>query len=336
MSSTAVTAAPSPGSSSVSFKSLAEPALAKPAPVALTTTPDRVVVVEVGAAILVVGGAIALTSGGDFCLPGADVHPLWIPALVFSARYGVRGLFIAVAMAALALTGACLIQHGVVAPVVARASSPYDMIALVGATLVAWTSMIRDGRLARSAREREETAQRLENSQETASALREVVGVMRERLDRIDLSISMWRAIAARLDHGLLTDAASAALELAAIRTGAGAGVVQRLVNFRLHTIATYGHVGTSDISLDRTVRQAMMNGRPALRGHVKGASREDSEVAVPILDPETGAVLGVLAMRDALPARLRAAEVRDLEVVAAWVADAFPCAQLQVRDGAS
>jgi hypothetical protein len=319
-----VTAAP-PGSSSVTLKALStQPIVAiKPAHITLTPTSDWVVLIEVMAAMVLVGAAILLVSG-DLCVPAVDVHPLWIPVLVFAARYGVRGLFMSVAIAAAGLATACIVEHGVVTGAVARGSNPYDVVALVASTLVAWTAMIRDARLAHSSQERDELAHRLDNSEETARALREVVGVLRDRLDRIDLSISMWRAIAARLDHGTLSDAAAAALELAAIRTGAATGVVLLEVGGRLETIATYGHAsGSGDFSRDRTVCHAYGNRRAALRGHVRGATIEDMEVAVPITGHE-GSVVGVLAMRDTPPARLRAAEVRDVQVVATWLAPAF------------
>jgi hypothetical protein len=297
---------------------------------------DRVVFVEVIAAILLVGGATALASSGDLCVSGADVHPLWIPVLVFAARYGVRGLFISVALAAVALAAISLVEHGALVEVAARGSNPHDLIALVAATLVAWTAMIRDHRLARLGSEHDEMRRRLVTSTETAGALRDVVGVLRDRLDRIDLSISMWRAIAERMDHGPLRDRAAAALELATIRSGAASGVVYRNMNGRLLAIATHGHSGgTTDIGRDRTVRLAVAQRRPALRSDVAGSSLDDSEVAVPIVDSKTQAVVGVLAMRDASPGRLRAAEVHDLEVVAAWFADAFQRPQVRAKDGA-
>lgn len=332
----AVTAAPSPGSSSVSFKALTEPiAVVKPARPRVASTPDRIVLIEVAATMIVMGVAIALASG-DLCVPGADVHPLWIPVLVFAARYGVRGLFIAVAMAGTGLAAACMIEHGAIAGAAARGSNPYDVIALVSATLVAWTAMIRDARLAHSTQDREELARRLDNTEETASALREVVGVLRDRLDRIDLSISMWRAIAARLDHGSLPDAAAAALELAAIRTGAGTGVVLRASGGRLHVVATHGHAAaTADFSSDLTIMHAFTQRRAGLRGRVAGATVDDMEVAVPIIGHD-GTAVGVIAMRDTPPARLRAAEVRDLQVVSSWLAPAFARPRIRTEDDAS
>ena len=321
-----LTAVP-PGNSSVTLKAFASQPIAavRPAvvPVSLTPTPDLILRIEVIAAMTLMGAAIMLVSG-DLCVPAVDVHPLWIPVLVFAARYGVRGMFMAVAVGALGLGAACMVQHGELAGAMARGSNPYDVVALVASTLVAWTAMIRDGRLARSTQERDEFNHRLENSEETARALRDVVGVLRDRLDRIDLSISMWRAIAARLDHGTLTDAAAAALELAAIRTGAATGVVLLNTGFRLETIATFGHAsGTGDFSSDRTVCHAFSHQRAALRGHVRDATLEDMEVAVPIIGQD-GSVVGVLAMRDTPPARLRAAEVRDVQVVGSWLAPAF------------
>ncbi len=336
MPNTAFSAAPPPGSTGTIRVVLAErPVVTQRSPRVLSAA-DRVVFVEVAAAIVLVGGLIALARQGDLCVPGADIHPLWIPVLVFAARYGVRGMFISVAMAAAALAGVSLVEHGTLVDLTARGASPYDIIALMSATLVAWTAMIRDGRLARNAKERDVIAQRLDNSEETASALREVIGVLRDRLDRIDLSITMWRAIAARLARGPLTDAAAAALELAAIRTGAASGLIQRTVSGRLQNFATFGHsAGISDISRDRTILHAVNNRRTALRGRVPGATQQDSEIAVPILDSESGAVLGVIAMRETPPGRLRAAEVHDLEVITSWLAEAFPRAQARSWDGA-
>lgn len=298
-------------------------------------TPYQVVMVEVTAAILIVGGLIALASG-DLCMPGADVHPLWIPVLVFSARYGVRGLFISVALAAIALSAVSIAEHRGLVELAARGRNPYDLIALVAATLVAWTALIRDRRLARVVHEQEDMARWLVTSEETAGALREVVGVLRDRLDRIDLSISLWRTIAGRLDHAPLSDAAAAALELASLRSASAVGFVQRVRGGHLHTIATYGRgAGTSDISRDSTVQYAVANRRTAQRSQVPDASHEDSEIAIPIIDAETRALLGVLAMRDAPQGRLRAAEVRDLELVAAWLAESFPRPHVRAQEGA-
>ena len=298
----------------------------------------RTIVLEVTAAILLVGGAVALATSGNVVLTDADVHPLWIPVLVFAARYAVRGMFIALLMATAALAAASLAEYGTLAALSLRASNPHDMVALLSATLVAWTAMTRDGRLAQVVRARDDMQRRVRDSEETVNALGEVVGVLRCRLDRIDLSIHMWREIARRLDHGPLPSAATAALELASLRTGAAAGQVQRCGNgSRLQTIATFGPMGTptSDISRDRTVLNAMAFRRAALRSDLPDALPEDSDVAVPIMNAD-GAVLGVLAMRETPPTRLHAAEVRDLEVVASWLADSFASPQLQVGGGAA
>lgn len=300
----------------------------------MSSIPGRTIVLEVTAAVLLVVGATFLATSGDLGLPAADVHPLWVPVLVFAARYAVRGLFISLALGIAALAAASLAQHGTLADLVARGANPHDMIALLAATLVAWTAMTRDGRLAHVARARDEVTRRLHASEETVNALGEVVAVLRHRLDRIDLSITMWREIARRM-NGPLHGAAQAALELASVRTGAAAGIVQRGSGARLHTIATFGQVpaATNDISRDRTVISAMSFRRAALRSDLPDPMPEDSEVAVPILGPD-GAVLGVIAMREVPPSRLHAAEVRDLEIVATWLADAFPASPQAVQTG--
>lgn len=296
---------------------------------------DTTLIAEVAATTLLVIGVIAVANSGDLSVAGADVHPLWIPVLVFAARYGVRGLFVSVATSALALAIVSVAEYGTIDQVSSRASNPHDLIALVAATLVAWMAMMRDARLAAISEERDDITRRLRDSEENVGAMHEVVRVLRDRLDRIDLSITMWRAIARRIDHGPTADAAAAALELAAIRTGAGAGFIQRGTGVRLQTVATYGHVpsGASDISRDGTVLDAVTHRRPAMRN--EAAPDDDSQVAVPIIDPMTGTLLGVLAMRDVPHGRLRGAEIRDLEIVAAWLAEAFPRQQVRARDGA-
>lgn len=324
MPTTAASAAPPPASTGT-LQVLAERAVSARASWGLPATPDRVILIEVAAAVLLVSGAVALASSGGLGLPGVDVHPLWIPVLVFAARYGVRGMFTAVGMATVALAVSSLVEHGQLSDLATRSANPYDIMALMSATLVAWTAMMRDRRLARAAEDQEEMGRRLATSEETADALREVVGVLRHRLDRIDLSITMWRAIAWRLDHGAPSEAAAAALELAAIRSGAATGEVHRNVDGRLDLLASCGRgPSTGDAARDATARHAVALRRTALRREVAGATLADSEVAVPILDPDSRLLLGVLTMRDAPTRGLRASDVRDLEVVAAWLALAF------------
>jgi hypothetical protein len=51
------------------------------------------------------------------------------------------------------------------------------------------------------------------------------------------------------------------------------------------------------------------------------GSSVDDSDVAVPVTDEDTGVVLGVIALRGVSPGALRAADLRDLGVLARWLA---------------
>jgi hypothetical protein len=324
--SSSVAIARVPSTSTTTLRVLAEKAVVAPTWSGFMSTSESVVILEVAAAVLLIGGAIALACGGDLSVPGADVHPLWIPVLVFAARYGVRGMFTAIAMSAIALGISALALHGTLDAVAVRGQNPYDLIALMAATLVAWTAMMRDRRITRAAEEQGDISKRLASSEETADALREAVGVLRQRLDRIDLSVSMWRAIARRLDHGSLNEAATAALELASIRSGAASGEVHQNFGGRLYTVATFGHgalIGGEPMR-DHTVIQAIARRRPALRRDTPGARKDDPDVVIPIIDPDTRIVLGVLALRDAPAGRLRLAEIRDLELVASWLAPAF------------
>jgi hypothetical protein len=87
-------------------------------------------------------------------------------------------------------------------------------------------------------------------------------------------------------------------------------------------------HLGTWNVGAarpknlegDLTVANAAHTLEPMSADRVDGASPSDSDVAIPILDERDGSLLGVLALRGVDPARLNAAELRDLQVVADWL----------------
>jgi hypothetical protein len=54
------------------------------------------------------------------------------------------------------------------------------------------------------------------------------------------------------------------------------------------------------------------------------GASESDCDVAVPVTDEGSGVVIGVIALRGVSPGYMRAAELRDLGVLAQWLAPAL------------
>src|SRR5436190_2044411 len=50
---------------------------------------------EAAVGALLAIGAAALSSPGDLTMPGCGFHPAWLPIVLLAARYGTRGLFVA-------------------------------------------------------------------------------------------------------------------------------------------------------------------------------------------------------------------------------------------------
>ena len=55
-----------------------------------------------------------------------------------------------------------------------------------------------------------------------------------------------------------------------------------------------------------------------------RSAGATDSDVAAPIIDDDTGLVVGVIALRGVPAASLRAANLIDLRLIAQWLAPAL------------
>jgi hypothetical protein len=94
----------------------------------------------------------------------------------------------------------------------------------------------------------------------------------------------------------------------------------------RLRLLATRGSLGESevvrDIGGDHTVRDAIV--ARAVAPAAAGAGETDSDVAAPIVDDESGLVVGVIALRGVPATSLRAANLIDLRLIAQWLAPAL------------
>jgi hypothetical protein len=291
------------------------------------STSERAIAVEAAAASLLVIGVVALASPHDVWLRGIGLHPVWLAIIVLSARYATRGLFASLLIAWGGLTAASVALGGSVSGLSVRASGPSDLIALAAAVLVAWIAMIHEGRLARAQTRLAEATEAQRHAEESVAALHESLGYLRSRQDRLDLSLSLWRNLAGRLENGDASEAAKAVLELCEIRAGAQAGIVQLREGNRLSTLARRGQwspvsVRPMDIGGDATIRAAILARTPTPAG--PGATETDSDVAVPVIDEDMGVVVGVIALRGMSPANLRAADLRDLSVLASWIAPAL------------
>lgn len=291
------------------------------------STSSRTIALEAGAGAALATAAVVALSPDDPWLTGVGLHPAWLAVLVPAARYGIRGLALALIAtgAALAVVGALL--DGSLAGLAARATGSSALLALTAAILIAWIAVLHEGRHARLARRLADAERAAREAEGVVAVQHETLARLRARHDRIDVSIAFWRELAARLHRGDEADAATAAVELAAIRCGADAGAV--LAVQRPRAVARWGAPPAEplrrDAWRDRTARAAAERRRAVVATEVDGADADDSDVAVPIIDDARGGEpLGVLALRGLGPDRIGAPELRDLIVVAGWLAPAM------------
>ena len=288
----------------------------------------HLVATEAAAGVLLAVGAAALWSPGDLWMVRTSFHPVWIAILVLAATYGARGLFWALVLAATTLLGASVALGNPLGGLWARTATAVDLAPLGAAVLVAWIAMLHQGRQSSAGLRLAGAEQRQGLAEATSTALRESLGVLRVRHDRIEMSLSMWRELAGRLEHGDPAQAGLAALELCALRSGAAAGIVQRWDGVSLRPLVWRGQWSPSqrrprDIHSDVVAAAAVAQRRAVPAFEIPGAGTEDSDVAVPILGAQ-GQVLGVIALRGVSPAHLREADLRDVALIAQWLAPAL------------
>jgi len=291
------------------------------------STSDRIILVEAAVAALLVCTIIAVASPHDVWLRDFGLHPMWLPTIVLAARYAARGLFPALGLTCGGLVVMSVAFDDSLAGFAARTRNPADLLALSTAVLVAWVAMLHESRIGRAQRRLDDATESQHQAEENVRALHASLRYLRSRQDRLDLSISLWRNIAGRLERGNAMEASRAVLELCEIRAGAHAGIVQLRDGARLVTLATRGQWSMStprpqELDNDPAVRAAMAS-RHVTPASVR-SSEVDSDVAIPVTDEESGAVLGVIALRGVSPGSMRAADLRDLGVIAQWLAPAM------------
>ena len=289
-------------------------------------TSKRIVLVEAAAAAALVVGFVMLASPHDVWLQRYGLHPVWIPVIVLAARYAIAGLFPALALSVGGLAAADLVTGGTLHGLTVRAGNVSDLLALTTSVLVAWVAMAHASRTARAHDKLADASDGQRHAEDNVRALHASLDYLRKRHDRLDISLSLWRNLAGRLERGEAPEAARAVLELCEIRTGARAGIVHLADGERLSSVAVRGPWSTAglgdDVAGDPTMRAAIRTRQvtPATRG----ASETDADVAVPVVDDESGAVVGVIALRGVSPGAMRAADLRDLAVLAQWLSPAL------------
>lgn len=290
-------------------------------------TRTRIVLLEAAGASLFVATVTAIASPRDLWLGDLGLHPLWLVVIIMAARYATLGLFASLALGTTALAIASLITGAPVEGIAVHVRAPADLIALSTAVIVAWIAMLHDTRIERIEEKLDDADAARREAEDNVHALHASLGHLRARHDRLDIAIGLWRNIASRLERGDAHEAARAALELCEIRSGARAGGVMMRQGARAVTLAWRGtwsltDLGAHDLTRDATVRQAIATKQvsPAC----PGSTADDCDVAVPVVCDDSGEVIGVIALRGVSPARMHAAELRDLGVIGQWLAPAM------------
>lgn len=295
----------------------------------------RSIVLEAGVGVAATLALAALAAAPHFGLGLLDPHPVWLVVVVIAARYGTRGLAIALLIA----WGGLAIVNGADGPsrVLETLAMPIELGALAASVLVAWIV---------SGNERREQAldgkvvdleRRASVDASTIGELRRAALALRARNDRLDLSLTFLRNVARRLHGADAEAAAQAALELVGARIGARAASVEIVAGGELVPLAVIGIWNRE--APDHTALAALRAGQPMRALELAEGGPHDSDIAAPITDA-TGEIRGVVAARGVPGGGASMAALRDLSVIADWaslaICDAGPQSRVEAADGAS
>jgi hypothetical protein len=290
-------------------------------------------VIEAGVATAIVLAAVAVAEpaphlGWGYLRP----HPIWLVVMALAARYGARGLVTSVPVAWGTLTLLATPWRVAPARLLMELARPSELGALAAALVVSWIASVHERRAQDLEEQRDLLAGKASHEAAALGELRRAALALRARNDRLDLALTFLRDVARRIEGGDVGNASEAALALVIARLGARAGAVQTIptADGALVLVATTGAwaaPGPGDS--DATVIEALRSGEPVRAVDLPGAGSGDSDLAAPIIVGDD--TLGVLAVRGV--ARVGAAALRDLAVVAEWLATAF--ARARARRGA-
>src|SRR3954453_20576299 len=184
-------------------------------------------------------GILALCGVPKLGLQSIAPHPIWLVVLVIAARYGTRGLGVALPIAWGA--AALMSGRGGAGRVLDTLSMPMELGALASVVLVGWIASGNEHRERGLARKTAELERRVTADAGTIADLRRAALALRARNDRLDLSLTFLRNIARRLHGSDAEAAAQAALELVVARIGARAASVEMLSGGELRQLAVVG-----------------------------------------------------------------------------------------------
>jgi hypothetical protein len=301
----------------------------------------RSIAIEALVGVTLTLGGLGLLRVPHLGLGSLRPHPIWLCVLVVAARYGARGLIIAlpIGWGALSIAGA---GRHLLGALLTELAVPVELGALVAAVLVGWVASTHERTAAATVDQLRQMTARAKTDAAALGELRAAALALRARNDRLELSLTFLRDIARRLDGGDLEVAAQAALELATARLGARAGAVQMLpppggsdgeqperAPEALLPIAAAGVWDWSATGApDGTIVAALGMARPVRAIELPSAGPTDSDLAAPIIvgrDADSpGVVVGVIALRGVPRGGADMAALRDLAVIAEWVSRAF------------
>jgi hypothetical protein len=274
----------------------------------------RSIVLEAGIGVAATLGLAALCGVPQFGLALLDPHPVWLVVVVIAARYGTRGLAIALLIA----WGGLAIANGADGPsrVLDTLAMPIELGALAASVLVAWIVSGNERREQALAAKVVDLERRASVDGATIGELRRAALALRARNDRLDLSLTFLRNVARRLHGSDAEAAAQAALELIGARIGARAASVEIMAGGELAPLAVIGIWNRE--APDHTALAALRAGQPIRALELAEGGPHDSDIAAPITDA-TGAVRGVVAARGVPGGGASMAALRDLSVIADW-----------------
>ena len=199
----------------------------------------RAIALEAGVGVAATLGLAALCGVPQFGLALLDPHPVWLVVVVIAARYGTRGLAIALIVA----WGGLAIANGADGPsrVLDTLAMPIELGALAACVLVAWIVSGNERREQALEGKVVDLERRASVDASTIGELRRAALALRARNDRLDLSLTFLRNVARRLHGSDVEAAAQAALELIGARLGARAASVEILAGGELVPLAVIG-----------------------------------------------------------------------------------------------
>ena len=315
----------------------------------------RASVIESAVGVGATLGIAALCGVPGLGLQVIDPHPVWLVVLVIAARYGTRGLAVAIPIA----WGALALVSGADGParVIDTLAMPIELGALAGAVLVGWIASGNEHRERALAGKTAELERRVTADAATVADLRRAALALRARTDRLDLSLTFLRNIARRLHGPDAEAAAQAVLELITARIGARAASIEMSSGIGTETLAelsgrdapTGATAAGSPLrplavfgvwnreAPDRTALAALSGRQPVRAVELAEGGPADSDIAAPIVDA-SGAVRGVVAARGVPGGGSSMAALRDLSVIAEWAAPALcalpPARRDEMDDG--